>query len=138
MSSKTELVGPEPLGRWAFRRPSDNMSASETLAFAQYSAWWWFFPNGFWTEADGSHVLFDEWKRPICRKKPDGSVEILRSNVKTKHISERFLYDGYNASEKLTTVKHCLELVERLGLREEIEYRLDISEAGGLPGGALL
>lgn len=128
----------EPLGLWAVRHPPDNPTASEVLEWARHTARWDVFPYGFWTEVDGSHVLFDMLRRPIGRKKPDGKFEIVRSVEKIDHVAERLLYGDEGPGEMLTHVKHCLELAERLGLREEIEYRIAISEAGCLPGGKYL
>lgn len=125
----------QPLGKWAVRHPKHDMSEAEVLEWAQHTALWRLFPFGFWTEDDGSYVIFDMDRRPICRKKPDGTVEVLRATASIDPVAERQLYGDEGPSEKLTYTKQCLELVERLGICEEIEYRIAIFEKRGLPGG---
>lgn len=60
---------------------------------------WFAFPAGWWTEADGSLVIFDRRYHPLCRKRPDGSVEILpmkdfNKPLQIKFKSEQRLYSG--------------------------------------------
>lgn len=114
------------------------MSELEALEWVRHTALWSPFPYGWWTEADGSHVVFDEWRRPICRKRPDGVVEIVRANVKIDFVAEHLLYGDEGPGECIKSVKHCLALVDRLGICEEIQYRIAIIETRGLPGGSLL
>lgn len=123
--------------KWAGRIPSRDMSEVEALEWVRHTASWVEFPYGWWTEADGSHVMFDEWHRPICRKKLDGTIEIVRATAKIEYIAERLLYGDEGPGGSFTATKRCLDLVDRLGLREEIEYRIAISKSRGLPGGDL-
>lgn len=122
---------------WAGRVPSKACMEHEVLDWVRRTAHWWVFPHGWGTEPDGSHVIFDEYKRPICRKKATGQVEVVRSNVKIDCVSEHLLYGDEGPGGSFRATKNCLELVERLGIREEIEYRVAISDTRGLPGGTL-
>lgn len=101
---------------------------------------WSPFPYGWWTEADGSHVIFDRGYRLICRKRSNGSIEILpfartgnpvrkTDDLWIDWIDQRWLYNGLthparDASSRL----RVLGVVQRLSLADEIVRRREAAD----------
>jgi hypothetical protein len=101
---------------------------------------WALFPYGWWTEADGSFVIFDRGYRLICRKRPNGAVEILpfactgNFSRKTDDLwiewtSQRWLYTGLAHPARGALSRHrVLGVVQRLGLADEIIRRREVAD----------
>ncbi len=93
---------------------------------------WVFFPKGYWTERDGSFVIFDGRYHPLARKRPDGSVQILPMldldrAPRIKFKKEQFLYGGLDhPCDTEETQQRLIRVVQRLGLEEEIHHRYDV------------
>ncbi|MCP1738200.1 hypothetical protein [Bradyrhizobium japonicum] len=101
---------------------------------------WSTFPYGWWTEADGSFVIFDRGYRLICRKRTRGSVEILpfactgnptrkTDDLWIDWVDQRWLYTGvtHPARDELSRLR-VLGVVQRLGLRDEIVRRREVAD----------
>lgn len=101
---------------------------------------WALFPYGWWQEADGSSVIFDRGYRLICRKRPNGAIEILpfarTGNFGRKvdelwidWVDQRWLYRGvtHPARDELSRLR-VLGVVQRLGLRDEIVRRREVAD----------
>lgn len=96
---------------------------------------WAPFPYGFWTEADGSFVIFDRGYRLICRKRTNGAAEILpfarTGNFSRKvddlwidWIDQRWLYTGSTHPDRDALSRlRVLGAVRRLGIEDEIIRR---------------
>lgn len=91
---------------------------------------WFAFPAGWWTEADGSHVIFDRRYHPLCRKRPDGSVEVLPMTdfnhpQQIKFKSQHRLYSGGpdHVCESEETQQRLIRIVQRLGIEDEVARR---------------
>lgn len=127
MNTNTYNRTAEPLGKWAVRHPAidaNKLNESEVLEWARCFVCWSVFPFRYGTEADGSYVISDEYYRPICRKKRCGTVKILAFDSKVIIADERLLYGDEGPGYLLISVKRCFELIERLGIREEIRDRI--------------
>lgn len=105
---------------------------ADTTAFLRASqrvAQWDLWPAGYWTEADSSFVIFDKKYRPLCRKRTNGSIEILPPATWINWIEQRHLYATarfpYPADNQKTR-NRLAGVVERLGLADEIERRRKI------------
>jgi hypothetical protein len=55
---------------------------------------WSIFPVGYWTERDGSSVVF--YGRPICRKRPTGEIEIVSMSERIDSCEEHRFYLASN------------------------------------------
>lgn len=85
---------------------------SKTLSLNEYR--WSYLPYGFWTEKDGSVVIFNRRYEPIWRKRSERigneeweSIDNSQGKVWIRYANEiHFYYDGDVAKEK--------QLVERL------------------------
>jgi hypothetical protein len=91
---------------------------------------WAFFPAGWWVEADGSLVIFDRRYHPLCRKRPDGSIEVLPMKdfdtpMHIKFKSQHRLYSGGldHACDDERTQQRLLGVVQRLGIEDEVARR---------------
>lgn len=91
---------------------------------------WVFFPYGWWEEVGGSVVIFDRRGHPLCRKRPDGSVEVLpmvnlNNPMSIGGRNPRFLYSGGldHACESEATQQRLLRVVQRLGIEDEVARR---------------
>ncbi|MGY4467329.1 hypothetical protein ACVWWK_003011 [Bradyrhizobium sp. LB9.1b] len=115
-------------------------SIADLLRGMQRDRRWSPFPYGWWTEADGSHVIFDRGYRLICRKQPNGAVEILpfarTGNFSGKvddlwidWVDQRWLYTGltHPARDDLSRLR-VLGVVQRLGVRDEIVRRREAAD----------
>ncbi|RWQ70763.1 MAG: hypothetical protein EOS85_26680 [Mesorhizobium sp.] len=102
---------------------------SAFLGALQRTARWNLWPAGYWTEPDGSFVIFDRKYRPLCRKRPDGSIEILPSDAWINWIEERRLYETPrfpHPDNSRDTRDMLAGVVERLGIADEIKRRRKI------------
>jgi hypothetical protein len=101
---------------------------------------WALLPYGWWTEADGSFVIFDRGYHLICRKRSNGTVEILpfactgnfsrkTDDSRIEWTSQRWLYTGlaHPARDAVSRLR-VLGVVERLGLRDEIIRRREAAD----------
>jgi hypothetical protein len=101
---------------------------------------WAPFPYGWWTEADGSFVIFDRGYRLICRKHTSGWVEILpfactdnfgrkADDLWIDWVDQRWLYTGltHPARDALSRSR-VLGVVQRLGLADEIVRRREVAD----------
>ncbi|MBR0787768.1 hypothetical protein JQ631_01730 [Bradyrhizobium manausense] len=101
---------------------------------------WSPFPYGWWTEADGSHVIFDRGYRLICRKRANGSIEIfpfastanfarMTDDLWIDWIDQRWLYRGpaHPARDEFSRLR-VLGVVHRLGLQDEIVRRREAAD----------
>ncbi|MGM4915887.1 hypothetical protein [Tardiphaga sp. 813_E8_N1_3] len=93
---------------------------------------WVFFPYGWWEEADGSLVIFDRRSHPLCRKRLDGSIEVLpmlnfNMPLSIKFKAQHFLYSGGrdHACEDEKTQQRLLRIVQRLGIENEVSSRYE-------------
>lgn len=92
---------------------------------------WVFFPYGYWTEPNGSFVIFDRRCHPLARKRLDGSVQILpmidldrAPQIKFKR--QHFLYGSFDhPCDTEETQQRLIGVVQRLGLEEEVYRRYD-------------
>ena len=92
---------------------------------------WVFFPYCWTTERGGGALLLDRKFHPLCRKRPDGAVEILRvvdieraPLLKLKKL--HFLYGSLDhPCDTEETQQRLLSMVRRLGLEEEVYNRYD-------------
>lgn len=93
---------------------------------------WIFFPFGYWTEADGSFVIFDRRYHPLARKRRDGSVQILPMvdydrAPQIRFKKQHFLYGSIDhVCDTEETQQRLIGVVQRLGLEEEIHHRYDV------------
>ena len=97
-------------------------------------------PYGWWTEANGSFVIFDRGYRLICRKRPNGAVEILpfactgNFSRKTDDLwiewnSQRWLYTGLtHPTRDALSRRRVLGVVQRLALADEIIRRREVAD----------
>ena len=97
-------------------------------------------PYGWWTEANGSFVIFDRGYRLICRKRPNGAVEILpfactgNFSRKTDDLwiewnSQRWLYTGLtDPTRDALSRRRVLGVVQRLALADEIIRRREVAD----------
>ncbi len=93
---------------------------------------WVFFPAGWWTEADGSFVIFDRRYHPLCRKLSDGSIQVLtlkdfNNPLRIKFRSQHHLYSGGSdhVCEDEKTQQLVLRVTQRLGIQDEVARRYD-------------
>lgn len=91
---------------------------------------WVFFPYGWWEEVGGSVVIFDRRFHPLCRKRTDGSIEVLPMEDINRHRSiqyqrQSFIYYGNidHPCENKLTQRKLLAAVQRLGIEDEISRR---------------
>lgn len=84
------------------------------------------------TETDGGHVLFDAFRWPLLRKRVCSFV-ILPADAPVRFVSERALYDDFDASDSMASAIHALLMVERYGLREEVKRRDKVGRTVGFP-----
>lgn len=95
---------------------------------------WKIWPYGWWTEADGSFVVFDGKYRPMCRKRPNGQVELLPSDMTIDYVDQRYLYTYSTHPENCHETRERLDgVVARLGLGREIERRRMLVKRRQLP-----
>lgn len=93
---------------------------------------WVFFPYGYWTEPDGSFVIFDRRYHPLARKRPDGSVQILPMAdldraPQIKFKKQHFLYGSIDhPCDNEEMQQRLIRVVQRLGLEEEIHRRYEL------------
>lgn len=92
---------------------------------------WLFFPYGYWTEGDGSFVIFDRRYHPLARKRRDGSVEILHMldldrapliKFKKQHLLYGSIDHPCDTGE---TQRRLIGVVQRLGLEQEVHHRYE-------------
>jgi hypothetical protein len=113
----------------------DDPDIAKLLRGLHRAARWSLFPYGWWIEADGSFVIFDRRYRPICRKRPDDSVEILpfirvdyserqTNKLWIAKIGERWLYtDLTHPVANVETRQRVIGVVQHLSLANEIIRR---------------
>ncbi|MER8797199.1 hypothetical protein NKH75_23900 [Mesorhizobium sp. M0984] len=110
-----------PIDRGSFVVDRDTRDFLRTLTrFSRWKIW----PYGWWTEANGSFVIFDGKYRPICRKRPNGMVELLPSDVTIAYVDQDYLYTySTHPDGCLETRERLYGVVRRLRLGDEIERR---------------
>jgi hypothetical protein len=101
---------------------------------------WAPFPYGWWTEADGSFVIFDRGYRLICRKRLNGAVEILpfactadfsrkTDDLWIERVAQNWLYTGLtHPARDARSRQRVLGVVERLCLADEIIRRREVAD----------
>jgi len=91
---------------------------------------WNIFPYGWWEEADGSLVIFDRRYRPLCRKGPDGYVEILRPSDRISYIKQSHIYRlSEHPADNPVMKRRIYGIVHRLGLLPELSRRQQLEVA---------
>lgn len=95
---------------------------------------WRIWPYGWWQEDDGSYVIFDRLYRPICRKRPCGTVEIVRPDQWIAYVDQRYLYTDIRHPDGNTAIAQRLfGIVQRLGIRDELARRRGLDRRRRLP-----
>jgi hypothetical protein len=90
----------------------------------RHAARWSLLPYGWWTDADGSFVIFDGRYRPICRKRPHGSIEIVAPGTWIAYVGQSWLYRGLVHPDNNAAARdRVLGVVQRLDLADEIARR---------------
>jgi hypothetical protein len=90
----------------------------------RHAARWSLLPYGWWTEADGSFVIFDRCYRPIGRKRPHGTIDIVAPDTWIAYMGQFWLYRGLAHPESNEAARdRVLGVVQRLDLADEIARR---------------
>ena len=88
-------------------------------------------PYGWWTLADGSHVLFDRGYCPLWARTPQGVVTAADPTQWTEWVWQSWLYDDSNPPwRNKATRARCEAVLARWGVAE-----IKGPPLGGGPGG---
>jgi hypothetical protein len=81
-------------------------------------------PYGTWTEDNGAVVFFDLDYAPLCRRHPDGRVELVGPDVWIRWHRQEWLYEGKtNPDWCKATRKKLDKLVAELGIADVVLTR---------------
>lgn len=90
-------------------------------------------PYGYVTEPDGAFLIFDRKTIPLCRKRPNGDVEVVAQKSGAPIIADRkrvtyLHFTGHDhPCESEATVRKLIAAVHRLGIEAEIFRRYQAS-----------
>jgi hypothetical protein len=110
------------------RREVDrDPNVRELLSKLDYYCRFHLIPYGYWTELDGSYVIFDRKYRVLCRV-VDGVSTVLPSDTYIDYVEQTWLYrnDESHPLFSQEMVYKLVRIVDRNGLREATKRRIPI------------
>lgn len=96
--------------------------------------YWRLFPYGYWTETDGSLVIFDRNYCPLLRLHVERGLEVPHPLERIQFCATGYYYgDGCAPYIDPDTLPLILCLADAYGLGPELDYRWKLSDHGRTP-----